>query len=490
MCMRFLQFYLTLVFLQLFSFQSIIAQTRFGNDLELKEDHLIFRHSRNSSYGYQEEPDTLSSGQLLLSYSDSGDIDKVRALLLLKVDPNFREYDGITPLMLATQNGHYEVAKLLLDSSANPNLLPLDGNSALHAAVRAANDSIAELLINYQANVNQTNTLDLTPLHYSVWFGLPYITDLLLYNGADPNKKDFLGNTPLIFSVYNGTVISSQLLLEYGADPNLCNIKGVSPFMIASQYNDTLLANLLISYGADINLKNSSGYNALSIAINNNSKDMLDLLIKIKADTVSLSKSYYQIAAETDYPKMKFMLDSLGLKTKLKPFFSNVFFTSGMLFNNHEFMLGFNFGVVEQVTKLSASLGVYFRPTPVATLDYQNSGIYQFREKRRVVELKVSKSKAIKVFPTGNLIGAYYGANLDFVSRDFNATDNDPKSKIYFGLNAGLFCNVKRVRLNVGWDFTRLKTPQALNHRIYIGLQFLFPTKGAVYNKTIYNHVY
>lgn len=488
--MRFLQLYLTLVFLQLYSFQIVFAQTRYSSGSDSNVSQVSFWHSRNTAYEYQEEPDTLSSGQLLLSYSDSGDIDKVRALLLLKVDPNFREYDGVTSLMLATQNGHYEVVKLLLDSSANPNLLPLDGNSALHAAVRAANDSISELLISYQANVNQTNTLDLTPLHYSVWFGLPYITDLLLYHGADPNKKDFLGNTPLIFSIYNGAIISSQLLLEYGADPNLQNTKGISPFMIASQYNDTLLANLLISYGADINLKNFSGFNALSIAINNNSRDMVDLLIKNKADTVSLNKSYYQIAAETDYPKMKFMIDSLGLKTKLKPFISNLYFGSDMLFSNHEFMLGFNFGVVEQVTKLSASLGVYFRPTPVATLNYRNSGIYQFREKRRVVELKVSKSKAIKIYPKGNLIGAYYGANLDFVSRDFNATNNDPKSKIYFGLNAGMFCKVRKVRLNVGWDFTRLKTPQAMNHRVYIGLQFLFPTKGAVYNKTFFNHVY
>jgi len=488
--MRFLQFYLSIVLLHLFVFQYVFAQASLSgwSGFNNRQDEL--KHSSNYGYEYQDENDSLKNNLLLLIYADSGYIDKVKLLLQLSVNPNSSDYNGITPLMLAAQNGHYEVAKLLLDSSANPNLLPLDGNSALHAAVRAANDSIAELLINHQANVNQSNTLDLTPLHYSVWFGLPYITDLLLYNNADPNKKDIFGNTPLIFSVYNGASISSQLLLEYGADPNLSNMKGNTPFMVASQFNDTSIANLLIDFGADINIKNSSGYNALSIAINNNSRDILNLLIKNQADTVSLNKSYYQIAAESDYPKMRFMLDSLGLRTKVNPFFSNIFFGSSMLFNNHEFMLGFNFGVTEQVTKLSASLGVYFRPTPVATLNYQNSGIYQFQEKRRVVELNVLKSKAIKVYQTGNIVGAYYGAKLEFVSRDFIATNYDPKSKLYLGLNAGIFCKIKRVRLNAGWDFSGLKTPQALSHRFYFGLQFLFPTKGIVYNKIYFNHVY
>lgn len=427
--------------------------------------------------------------RLLLVYSDSGNVNSVKYLLDHGVDPNAKSEQGVTALMYASQAGYYNIVELLLQYKADPNIAPYDGNSALHAAVRSGNDSIAELLIQYKANVNASNNQGLTPLHYSVWYGFPYLTDILLYYGAKIDVKDLYGYTPLLLSVYSGAYLSSKLLLEQGANPNLCNEKGVSPLMVAAQYNDTSLANLLLNYEADVNLLDDRQTNALAYAISNNSKEMVVLLKDYGAFDQRLSKSYYQIAAETEFENMRVYIDSIGLKTKLKPSLGNVCIGTGTIFSNHEFMWGFSLGIAEQITKLNFNIEYWFRPSPIATLRYGSNGYYQYREKRQVVGLRVDRFFKIRTFPSGKSFGTYLGGSLDFVFRDFRGTSSDPKTSLYPGLNAGLFWGGENTKLLVGWEFTGLRTPEATPHRFGVHLYFSFPVGKSRVVNTVISHV-
>ena len=450
------------------------------------------RYEAEPSINWQNEVNTIqyTLNELLIAYSDSGNYEYVKYLLTQGANPNTTTDNGITPLMYASQAGSYSIVELLLNSKADPNIVPFDGNSALHAAVRSFNDSIAELLIKHEANINAKNSMGLTPLHYSVWNGLPYLTDILIYYGANVNIQDIYGYTPLMLSTQSGALTSTKLLLEQNADPNKCNNDGVSPLMIASQYNDTTLFKLLVEHGADINLTNKNGYNALSYAITNNAKNIVIELVQLGAAEKKLSKSYYQIAAESDYKSAKKLIDSLGLRTKLKASIDNISISTGTLFNNHEFLLGFNIGLTEQVSKLSVGMGFWYRPYPIATLRYRPQGIFQYKEKRQIVSLKVNRLFNLKHTKTGKIFGAYIGGNLDLIFRNFEGTTSDPKTAVHPGIHAGLFYSGQKAKLTFGWDLTGLRTPDASPHRFGISLHYNITANKFKIINTEVSHVY
>jgi len=425
---------------------------------------------------------------MLFQYCDSGNVDVVKKLLYYGAEADIANDYGVTPLMYAVQSGSYELVELLLNQNVNPNKKPYDGNTALHAALRAGNDSIAELLLRNNADVNIENNSGLTPLHYSAWYGMPYITDLLLYYGANVDVVDKEKNSPLMLSVYNGTLLSGQVLLENKANPNLVNKRGISPLMLAAQFNDTAFIGLLYDYGADIDIVDKTGANALVYAIRANAVDAIGFLVDLGAAEKSLAKSYYQIAAETDFQNLRYKLDSLGLKTRVKPSFGDVFVNTGIIFSKHEFLWGFNIGITEQVSKLNVSLGYWYRPRPVVTLEYRDMDIYQFREKRQVLELRVNKLTPVRTFRKNNL-GIYYGGSVDLIFRNFRGTENDPNTSIYPGVNVGFYWGSQTTKVFAGWEYITLRTPDASQHRIGVSVNFYFPVSKPRYSKTYIDYV-
>ncbi|MCB8964503.1 MAG: ankyrin repeat domain-containing protein [Bacteroidales bacterium] len=426
---------------------------------------------------------------LLILYCDSGNYEIAKRLIGYGANPNMSNDYGVTPLMYAVQSGSLPLVELLLENNANPNAKPYDGNTAMHAAVRAGNDSIADMLFQFEARVDDQNDLGLTPLHYAVWYGFPYLTDLLLYWGANADCKDQFGCTPLYLSAYSGAYVSSKLLLDDGADPNICNIKGVSPLMVAAQYNDTAMVSLLLVHGAKIDVVDMSGENALAYAIAANSKETVLLLMRQGAFEQALARSYYQIAAETENKSMRFFLDSIGQHTRLKLAIGNVYVGTATIFSNHEFMLGFNIGVTERVSKLSVGITYWYRPVPVATLNYQSDAIYQYKEKRQVFEIRVNRFKPIRVNPSGRAFGVYYGGNVGVFFRDFKGANSDPKTSVYPGLNAGFYAGGDRFRFSTGWEFTGLRTPSVTQHRVGVHLMFFFPVGRYRRSNILIDHV-
>ncbi|MCK5644078.1 MAG: ankyrin repeat domain-containing protein, partial [Gammaproteobacteria bacterium] len=136
------------------------------------------------------------------------DIGKIQEAIQAGADVNVRNKYGVTPLMMASQNGHVEVVKLLLAAKANVNAVDkTDGVTPLLIASVKGHTEIVKLLIAAKADVNAVRKTDgVTPLFMASRDGHTEIVKLLLaaakanVNAAD--KTD--GVTPLLIASVKG----------------------------------------------------------------------------------------------------------------------------------------------------------------------------------------------------------------------------------------------------------------------------------------------
>lgn len=92
------------------------------------------------------------------------DLDDVRILLAQGANPDARDEEQRTPLMLAVAEGHREMARALLEAGADPNLRDQDGWGALDVAVARKMLEIVWLLVQFGADVNASAELHRSPL--------------------------------------------------------------------------------------------------------------------------------------------------------------------------------------------------------------------------------------------------------------------------------------------------------------------------------------
>jgi ankyrin repeat protein len=173
----------------------------------------------------------------LLYAAREGCIPCARELIRAKADVNLPDPDGVTPLIMALLNIHWDFARYLIEEAgADVNLWDFYGNTPLYAAVdmntlpkgrrvelpatdKTTGLEVIELLLKRGANPNAQLKLRLP--HRNV----PYdrYTEPMLN----------IGVTPLIRAAKAGDIPVVKLLLQYGALPNLPNYNGDTPLMAA-----------------------------------------------------------------------------------------------------------------------------------------------------------------------------------------------------------------------------------------------------------------
>jgi ankyrin repeat protein len=158
-----------------------------------------------------------------------GHAETVMALIDGGADVNLlTPADKTSPLLLATINGHFDLAKALLAKGANPKLASEAGATPLYAVINkewAPSSRTPQPTFNLQQG---TNYLELM--------------ELLLKAGADPNARlktslwyttynrdnlrvDFRGATAFWRAAYATDVPAMKLLLKYNADAKVATIK-------------------------------------------------------------------------------------------------------------------------------------------------------------------------------------------------------------------------------------------------------------------------
>jgi ankyrin repeat protein len=227
----------------------------------------------------------------LLYAARDGCYDCVEALIGAGADVNIPTPEGVTPLMVALDNDHTDVAKLLLDRGANPNLWDWWGRTALYIVIdRKEGGSSAGLRLGAaalrpaEARPAPVVALGRAPVSYME------IVTALLAADVDPspelnmhrpsrggNSGRFIdpllntGCTPLLRATMGGDMEVVQALLAKGASPNI-NAMGLTAFLVAAGVGtgnrggtglaaessagglvNTSLMDLLLQHGAEVN---------------------------------------------------------------------------------------------------------------------------------------------------------------------------------------------------------------------------------------------
>jgi ankyrin repeat protein len=157
----------------------------------------------------------------------------VGALLKGGADIDLPNPDGMTPLMLAIDNSHYEVARYLLDQGANPHTWDWWGRTPLYAVVnmRGGPDS--------NAGPREPASLDLVRALLDAGVNPNHQLNMLQpsRNGNSGRFKDDLlntGATPLLRAAQTFDNEVVRALLAHRALVDLPNAMGVTPLMAAA----------------------------------------------------------------------------------------------------------------------------------------------------------------------------------------------------------------------------------------------------------------
>jgi ankyrin repeat protein len=211
---------------------------------------------------------------------------------------------GTSPLLLAVENGHFELAIALVDAGADPND-DRSGFTALHVltwvrkpdssdnsdpapvsgAGRLTSLDFVREIVKRGANVN-----------FRLPKGAPRVPDTSSRIESD-------GATPMLFAADRSDVPLMRLLVELGADPLIPNFNNTTPLMAAAglgttepleeagEESEALEAvNMLLDLGADINGVNNDGDTAMHGAAYNIYPRVVELLAKRGADPKIWSK--------------------------------------------------------------------------------------------------------------------------------------------------------------------------------------------------------
>jgi len=182
-----------------------------------------------------------------------------------EINVNYQsDQGGLTPLIVASANGHARVVEMLLEEEeVKVNLADYDGSTPLYEASSRGHESVVKLLL-AEPGIDVNPTVDgygplwsnyYTPLHAATINGHEKVVEMLLVNKThirspiDVNQTDVRGRTALILASLHGHEnIVEMLLAKKGIDINQVDRKGRTALIMANEMGHEEIIYMLKSY--------------------------------------------------------------------------------------------------------------------------------------------------------------------------------------------------------------------------------------------------
>ncbi|CAD5221823.1 unnamed protein product [Bursaphelenchus xylophilus] len=210
-------------------------------------------------------------------------IDAVKVLLEFHAHINIvGEEDGLTPMIIASGRGYYEIVHLLLENNAEVNASDKFGSTALIWAARKGYLDIVEELLNAGAELDAVGMYSSTALMLATRGCHLKTVEALLAREPNVNVVDYNGLSALGIAAREGYTQIAQALLHSSAYVNTVDRYGNSILASAVRSGNLNLVRMLLDKHADVNAKDSEGRTALHLAIDKSYTDIVLVLLEKK----------------------------------------------------------------------------------------------------------------------------------------------------------------------------------------------------------------
>lgn len=232
-----------------------------------------------------DEPDKADGWTPLMVACEQGYFDIAMRLIERGADAGAENDAGGTPLLIAIYNRHSDIGHALLEQEVEVDVATSDGWTPLMAAARAGDSEILQRLIAAGASARTVNAGGASALHVALNHRAADAASLLLEAGAEADQPTTDGWTPVMFAARNGDLENLRRLLEAGADVNRRTAAGSTAlFQAALAGHDQIVARL-IDAGAKVNDWNDArGMTNLMAAASQGHRKTIALLIERGAD--------------------------------------------------------------------------------------------------------------------------------------------------------------------------------------------------------------
>lgn len=184
----------------------------------------------------------------LIKAITKGDIKKAYSLLEKGANPNAKNSQQKTALILASRAGYLEMVLSLLEAGADLHAQDKDGWTALMFAAGNGHEEITDALVKAGANIDAPARNGLTALMASA-FGISETSidalNYLLDKGADVNRKAEDGTTSLMIAALGGHPNIVKALIKGGAEINVRNEIGETALKVAEKEGHTKIVQML-----------------------------------------------------------------------------------------------------------------------------------------------------------------------------------------------------------------------------------------------------
>ncbi|XP_063924815.1 uncharacterized protein LOC135138746 [Zophobas morio] len=216
----------------------------------------------------------------LIIASREGHETVVECLVKCGAEINRADKYGWTPLYEASSQGHEKIVECLVKCGAEINSPNKNGQTPLYAASSQGHEKIVECLVKCGAKINPANTYENTLLYAACSKGHEKIVECLVKSGAEINRATNDGVTPLYAASLRGHEKIVECLVKCGAEINRADEDGCTPLYAASYQGHEKIVECLVKCGAEINRADKYGWTPLYAASSQGHEKIVECLVK------------------------------------------------------------------------------------------------------------------------------------------------------------------------------------------------------------------